>query len=163
MNQTLETDLEIRLVEAPGPSPFLAFMSEIEKEMVRQCGVPREMLEKIEQRDGWLRDATRTGADCKAALPVPKEAKAKAKPVKRPMTADERVVVPLLATVRYAPATWDKRFAREIQYALKDGLITEGQSGQVWRLFWRYRRQIACEDKGRLLEMAEKLKPRIED
>ena len=86
------------------------------------------------------------------------DAKAKAKPVKRQMTADERVVVPLLAMVRYAPATWDKRFAREIQYALKDGLITEGQSGQVWRLFWRYRRQIVCADKERLLEMAERLK-----
>lgn len=161
MNQTPETDLEMRLVDAPAPSPFLAFMSEIEKEMVRQCGIPKEMLETIRERDGWLRDAPRTGADCKVVLPVPKEAKAK--PIKREMTADERVVVPLLATVRYAPATWDKRFAREIQYALKEGLITEGQSGQVWRLFWRYRRQIVCPDKERLLEMAEKLKPRIED
>jgi len=82
---------------------------------------------------------------------------AKAKPLKREMTADERLVVPLLATVRYAPATWDKRFAREIQYALKEGLITEGQSGQVWRLFWRYRRQMVCAEKARLLEMAERL------
>ena len=161
MNQTPETDLEMRLVEAPVPSLFQVFIEAVEREMMGQCGVPRERLETIEKRDGWLRNATRTGADCKVVLPVPKEAKAK--PIKREMTADERVVVPLLATVRYAPATWDKRFAREIQYALKDGLITEGQSGQVWRLFWRYRRQIVCAEKERLLEMAEKLKPRIED
>lgn len=90
--------------------------------------------------------------------PVPFVVTIEGPKVKREMTAEERVVVPLLATVRYAPATWDKRFAREIQYALKDGLITEGQSGQVWRLFWRYRRQIVCADKERLLEMAERLK-----
>jgi hypothetical protein len=104
----------------------------------------------------------RTGADCKSALPVRKEAKAK--PVKREMTAEERLVIPWLwSQVNYSVGSWDKRFAREIQYALTDGLITEGQSGQVWRLFWRYRRQIVCADKERLLEMAEKLKPRIDD
>jgi hypothetical protein len=153
MKATAETDLEMRFVEAPEPSPFLAFMSEMEKEMVRQCGVPREMLEKIEQRDGWLRD------DAEIQVKAPTECRApKVKPVKREMTAEERLVIPWLwSQVNYSVGSWDKRFAREIQFVLTTGggMITEGQSGQVWRIFKRYRRQIVCPDKERLLAIAE--------
>ena len=81
----------------------------------------------------------------------------RAKPVRREMTADERVVVPLLAKVGYSVGSWDKRFAREIQYVLKEGLITEGQSVQVWRIFKRYRRQIVCAEKERLLGWADEV------
>ena len=150
MNQAPET--ELTFLEAPaGASPLLAFMSEMEKEMVRQCGVPREALEKIERRDGWLREPEPAKAG--TTKPGPK-----AKPERRPMTEDERVVVPLLwSQVGYSVGSWDKMFAREIQYALKDGLITEAQSGQVWRLLKRYRRQIVHAEKERLLEVAERL------
>lgn len=73
--------------------------------------------------------------------------------LKTPLTPDEVVVIAALRRVRYPAASWDKRFANQ----LSDDGLTEKQRPQVWRLFIRYRRQINCPDKARILAMAEKL------
>lgn len=80
---------------------------------------------------------------------LPKEPKPR-----RDLTADEAIIIPLLSGVSYTPASFDKRFAREIQGVQQ---ITEGQSQQVWRIFKRYRRQISHLDKDRLLAIAQTL------
>lgn len=73
---------------------------------------------------------------------------------RRDQTDDERQAVKCLKEqVTYPPASWDKRFARELLTIT----ITEKEAAQVWRLFHRYRRQIAHKDKTRLLEIAANL------
>jgi len=83
-----------------------------------------------------------------------KEVPAKKEPKpRRELTEHEKIIIPLLwEQVTYTPASFDKRFAREIQGVQQ---ITEGQSGQVWRLFKRYRRQIKHPQKDMLLVLAE--------
>ena len=73
--------------------------------------------------------------------------------LKTPLTPDEVIVIAALRRVRYPAASWDKRFANQ----LSDDGLTEKQRPQVWRLFIRYRRQIDCPDKARILAAAEKL------
>lgn len=73
---------------------------------------------------------------------------------RRPVTPDESEAIKCLQTVRYTPASFDKRFARDIEGATE---ITEKQAGQVWRIFKRYRRQIVHPRKGELLGIAEQL------
>ena len=73
---------------------------------------------------------------------------------RRNLTADEAIIIPLLAGVSYTPASFDKRFAREIQGVAQ---ITEGQSQQAWRIFKRYRKQIKHPEKDRLLAIAATL------
>ena len=89
------------------------------------------------------------------APPAPRPPAPKNGPVpRRDMTPDECAAVRCLKQqVTYPPATWDKRFARE----LLDTQITAKQVGQVWRLFHKYRRQITHPDKTRLLELADTL------
>ncbi len=73
---------------------------------------------------------------------------------RRELTRDEHEAVKCLKEqVTYPPASWDKRFTRE----LLTTTITEKEAAQVWRLFHRYRRQIAHKDKARLLEVAANL------
>jgi hypothetical protein len=91
-----------------------------------------------------------TANPVKVKLEAPKKA-----PVpRREMTWDEHDAVKCLKEqVTYPPASWDKRFARE----LLTTTITEKESAQVWRLFHRYRRQIKHWKKAELLEVAAKL------
>ncbi len=70
---------------------------------------------------------------------------------RREQTDDEREAVKCLKEqVTYPPASWDKRFARD----LLTTTITEKEAAQVWRLFHKYRRQTRHRDKDRLLEVA---------
>lgn len=86
----------------------------------------------------------------------PKPVREKVPPVKkgsvprREMTADEQVAVKCLQ-VTYTPASWDKRFARDMSSITT---ITEKEAAQVWRLFHRYRRQITHPHKEHLLQLA---------
>ena len=70
-----------------------------------------------------------------------------------PTTEDERIAVEALARVSYPPASWDKRFSRQLS---PDGL-TAKERPQVWRLFIRYRRQISHPRRAELLRKAESL------
>lgn len=101
-----------------------------------------------------LNEALLPRGEVVVAVPEPKEEKPKKglKP-RRDLTEEEKTIIPLLwEQVNYTPASFDKRFAREIQGVQQ---ITEGQSAQVWRLFKRYRRQIKHPEKDKLLVMAE--------
>ena len=87
-------------------------------------------------------------------IKVKVEAKRKAPVPRRDQTEDEcKAVKCLKEQVTFPPASWDKRFTRE----LLTTTITEKESAQVWRLFTRYRRQIRHPEKARLLDVAEKL------
>jgi hypothetical protein len=90
-----------------------------------------------------------TGNPVKVKLEAPK----KSAVPRRDMTPDEREAVKCLKEVRYAPATWDKRFARD----LLTTTITTKEAAQVWRLFHKYRRQIKSPARDRLLEIAKQL------
>lgn len=72
----------------------------------------------------------------------------------RPTTADEAMAIMLLQTqVGYPPASWDKRFARQLSTVL----VTEREVPQVWRLLRRYRRQWQHPERRRLLALADTL------
>lgn len=73
-----------------------------------------------------------------------KELHRKAPKVYRAMTEDERRAALALAGPTYLPATPDKRFARDISgLAKQDGAqITDAQADYIWRMVYRYRRQI---------------------
>lgn len=76
------------------------------------------------------------------------------KTVRRLMTEMEKEAVSCLSQVRFLPASWDKRFARSLSGS---DTLTEKEAPQVWRLFKRYRRQIAHPRKAELLAMADEL------
>ena len=81
---------------------------------------------------------------------IPPAAKPKPSPkVYSPMTDDEVRAVMALRAVIFPVGSPDKRFARDVQHLDE---VTESQSHYLWRLVWRYRRQI--KDKG-LVEMAK--------
>ena len=75
------------------------------------------------------------------------------KTMRTPTTDDERIAVEALARVSYPPASWDKRFSRQLS---PEGL-TDKERPQVWRLFIRYRRQISHPRRAELLRKAESL------
>lgn len=60
------------------------------------------------------------------------------------MTLEQWEMVSLLAQCRFAPATWDKRFVRDMHARGKDASLSEKQAEQINRLFHRYRKQIAA-------------------
>ena len=70
------------------------------------------------------------------------------------MTPDEMQAVERMACVTFPVASWDKRFYRSVS---SGEMITEKEAAQLWRLFIRYRRQMAFPDKARLLSLAETL------
>lgn len=73
------------------------------------------------------------------------------KPVIRtPCTPDELIAVTALKHCGFAPASWDKRFVRQ----LSELGLTDKERPQVWRLFIRYRRQICHVRKAELLALA---------
>lgn len=73
--------------------------------------------------------------------PLPKEHE---EPERTPMTDDERAVALALGKVNYLPASWDKRFGRDMAALAQqpDAALTEPQRTSLWRLRHRYRRQI---------------------
>src|SRR5262245_36189733 len=61
------------------------------------------------------------------------------------MTEAERHAARALAGCRFTPASWEKRFARDMgEYARTPGYgsLTERQRENLWYLVYRYRRQI---------------------
>ena len=74
------------------------------------------------------------------------------KPVqRRDRTPDENLAVSQMACVTYPVASWDKRFMRGLSSV---DTITEKEAAQLWRLFIKYRRQMAFPEKASLLRMA---------
>ncbi len=72
----------------------------------------------------------------------------------RPLTEDERKVISQMRFVRMMPGSWEKRFYHAMMAA---ETITDKQAAHLWRLFIRYRRQMAFPAQTELLEKAEKL------
>lgn len=70
------------------------------------------------------------------------------------MTPDEMQAIERMHCVTYPVASWDKRFMRNLSGC---ETISEKESAQLWRLFIKYRRQMAFPDKSRLLALAETL------
>lgn len=83
----------------------------------------------------------------------------KAPKVYRAMTEDERRAALALSGPTYLSATPDKRFARDISsLAKQDGAqITDAQADYIWRMVYRYRRQIR---ESELVAMAEEKRRR---
>jgi hypothetical protein len=76
---------------------------------------------------------------------------------RRARTRDENLAVEQMKSVRYPPASWDKRFMRSLSSV---ETITEKEAPQLWRLFIRYRRQISFPAKDRLMTLAHTLAAR---
>ena len=66
-------------------------------------------------------------------------------PKRRPWTDEERRLACALGRCRYAPATFEKRFARDTSRlaADPDSLITPKQALQLRKQAHRYRKQLA--------------------
>lgn len=58
----------------------------------------------------------------------------------RPMTDLEARAAIALGNARFAPATFDKRFAKSL--IVDRRLISDKQAALMWALCWRYRRSI---------------------
>jgi len=78
---------------------------------------------------------------------------------KRPLTQDELTAIDCLSGVRFLPASFEKRFNRDVlQPAAETKMLSEKAIAQLWRLFIRYRRQWRHPEPGersRLLRYAE--------
>lgn len=97
------------------------------------------------------------GCEERRAENVEPKAKAADRSVRAPKVYRDLDELECLATkvvggLSYSAACFDKRFAREIRGVTK---ATEGQMAQVWRLVWRYRRQIQHEKRAELLAVAQ--------
>ncbi len=77
------------------------------------------------------------------------------KAVFRAMTDIEARSAKALGRARFAPGTFDKRFARNVAGQVTERLITDKQAVLMWELVHRYRRSIEDEE---LLEIAKKVK-----
>lgn len=95
------------------------------------------------------------GSDSPAASSSASPASPKDPIVYRERTQDEQTAIDSMRCVVYPPASWHKRFMFAV--SRKTTIITDGQAAQVWRLFYRYRRQIDHPDMERLLEIAQAL------
>lgn len=58
------------------------------------------------------------------------------------MTPHEHAYITRLASCRFAPATFDKRFARDMSERPADYPLSVKQAKSLWRLVHRYRRQL---------------------
>lgn len=69
---------------------------------------------------------------------------------REPATDDELKACKALNYCTFQPGSWDKRFVRNLfqemwhepTRAKQDATITDGQREWLWRLVWKYRRQI---------------------
>ena len=78
----------------------------------------------------------------------------KAQPAPRtPATVEELAAIRAIADVTYPPAIGAKRFARQIQGETE---LTAGQRDFLWKIVWRYRRQI--KDKALVAVAEDKLR-----
>lgn len=61
-----------------------------------------------------------------------------------PVTANDRTAALALIRCRQAPGTWEKRFVRDLPDRMgdEDSALSLRQRHHLYRLFWRYRRQI---------------------
>lgn len=70
-----------------------------------------------------------------------------------PTSPEERIAVEALGRCAMIPGSWDKRFNRQ----LSPDQLSDKERPQVWRMFIKYRRQIAHPRKAELLELAARL------
>lgn len=63
------------------------------------------------------------------------------KPARTPLTDDDKAIIAALSSVRFLPASSDKRFAWDAQLLAE---ITERQREYLHKLRWKYRRQISA-------------------
>jgi len=62
---------------------------------------------------------------------------------KRQMTDREKYAATRLVSCTFLPGSYNKRFAMDIYWMAKSGIeATEKQIANLWRLVYRYRRQI---------------------
>lgn len=67
-------------------------------------------------------------------------------PQGRQMTSRERYAAELLIWCKFVPGSYDKRFAHGIySIGMNNRQITEKQAANLWRMVYRYRRQIKDE------------------
>lgn len=83
--------------------------------------------------------------------PIPEPVKPKSQ---RERTPDEQSAIAAFTGVGFPAGSWDKRFIRNLR---EKETISEKEAPQLWRLFVRYRRQICCPEKHRLMTLAELL------
>ncbi len=55
---------------------------------------------------------------------------------------DERCAVEALGRCRFAPATWDKKFAHSLAAKAEDAVLSVRQREVLWKLVKKYRRQM---------------------
>ncbi len=61
------------------------------------------------------------------------------------MSADELFIIEKLGACRYAPATWSKRFVRDLYHASKDTPeveLSELQKAWIYRILYTKRKQL---------------------
>lgn len=78
------------------------------------------------------------------------------------MTPEEITAATMLRGVTYPTACWDKKFAATVQRHLEltPPMIGEKMVPQLWRLLYRYRRQIKHPERQRYLKLAaERMAP----
>lgn len=62
---------------------------------------------------------------------------------RRPFTDLEKRAALAIAKCRFLPGSWDKRFARDVgTLAENEGQLTERMAWHIWRVVYRYRRQV---------------------
>lgn len=58
------------------------------------------------------------------------------------MTTDEMQAVMALVRCTFLPGSWDKRFVRALGQHARDTPLSDKQREWLWKLVWKYRRQI---------------------
>ena len=114
---------------------------------------PRMELMLTDETDLFGEPVVDAAKDQKEARPKPVGVKSARTPkVYRDLDELECLATKIVGKLSYSVGCFDKRFAREHAGVTK---ATEGQMAQVWRLIWRYRRQIAHERRKELLAVAQ--------
>lgn len=62
------------------------------------------------------------------------------------MSSYQTICIQNLARCRFAPATWDKKFARDLAAKPEGVILTPKQRANLYRLVVRYRKQLATND-----------------
>ena len=72
-----------------------------------------------------------------------------------PTTPDEALAVRAIKSARMIPASWEKRFTAQ----LSPDFLSEKERPQLWRLFQKYRRQIAGANLQGVMMTPERMTP----
>lgn len=93
-------------------------------------------------------------------LHPPKPQKEKPKAEMRELSDDEALACSVLGQFRCPPASFDKRFCLNMALTnMADSHeISDRGAAQLWRIIYRYRRQISHPRKAHLLKIAEEKK-----